>query len=160
MKKLIYVLLYLMCSCSAKQKWLESNSSSKRLSTEREVLAVKKQNSKSLYFSLDSGKQTNWLKIYPKDVFVFNNNGFQGAADSLIWYGSGSRMHSEEVLSQRNEKEWRNDTMKNTELFSAEERKKSLWKFGFSFWWVIAGVLVLVGLLLYCSRIFMASRGF
>ena len=153
MKQLIYVLLCLMCSCSAKRKLTSTTRMDTEKLTELQTLRTRKQSAQSYLFSLDSSNGSNWLKVYPREVFTVNKDGFIGAADSLIWYGNSRQFSMRTQQDKQDQEQSHSEVAKSKKLSSIRERKSNVLKAGTSIWWMLGGGLLVVLVVVYYRKV-------
>lgn len=144
MKIASYLLMVLICGCSAKRKLTESSVVNTENITETQILQTKNQQSESYSLSTDSANQTNFLKLYPKGDFVINKDGFKGSADSLIWYSNVQRLDKHQQLERQNQAQSKSEVHKRLEKKVLREQRKELTKTSLSFWWILAGGAILI----------------
>lgn len=137
MKIIIYLSMGLLLGCAIKQKAIESKASKSQTIAQVQSIQSQKQRVQSYQISIDTSKMTNWFKIYPKDVFVVDNNGFKGAADSLIWYGNRVQLSWHQQIDQQDQEQIFREVSRYKELTAATERKKEVAKGRISLWWLI-----------------------
>ncbi|SOD15117.1 hypothetical protein [Pedobacter xixiisoli] len=152
MKQLIYVLLCLMCSCSAKRKLTSTTRMHTEKLTELQSLRTRKQSAQSYLFSLDSSNGSNWLKVYPREVFTVNKDGFIGAADSLIWYGNSRQFSMRTQQDKQDQEQWQSEVSTSKEGVSLKAQQREVFKTGTSLWWILAAGIA-IGMLLICRKL-------
>lgn len=144
MKLAIYLLAVLLFySCSVKRKLNESSEVNTENVTEAQSLQTKTQHKENYNLSTDSVNRTNFLKLYPKGDFVINKDGFQGSADSLIWYSNGKYIKKHQQLERQNQEQSKSEFRKQVEKKVVKDQKKELTKATSFFWWILAGGAIL-----------------
>ncbi|MFN0256614.1 hypothetical protein [Pedobacter ureilyticus] len=156
MKIAIYVWVVLIFGCSAKRKLTESSAVNTENITEALILQANTQDTQSYSLGIDSAKQTNFLKLYPKGDFVISKDGFQGSADSLIWYSNLQQVSRNQQLEQQRREQSNREVHKQAEKRMVKEQKKDLAKIGSSFWWFVGCGILLLLLMLHYRRLRMA----
>lgn len=156
MKISSFLCIFLMFGCATKRKLKEDIAIKTYQSAEANTLQTRQQHFESYHLGTDSASQTNFLKLYPKGAFVINNNGFQGSADSLIWYANAQQVSKQQQSATQSEKRSASQVVKRTETQGIKQQKKDLTKVGISTWWLVGCVVACCVLLRYYMRIRLA----
>jgi len=132
----------------------EKQSASSEISVKQSFRSSGEKNSNSLLLRRDSGTNTFQVRIWPKGAFTFSaENGFEGIADSMAWYGNseGLRTASSQQHSQEKNSMVAETTVK---AISAEraEQKKTKSESWLPVKWVLVGALVLALVTWYVLR--------
>ena len=140
-----------LCSCTLlksirKESDLEKQSASSEWNAKQSLRSVGEKTSSSILLRRDSGTNTFGVKIWPKGTFLFSiENGFNGTADSIAWYGNNKGLRATSSQNQKLEKI--NTTAKTTvKAISAEkaENTKKITESWLPLKWVLAGLLVII----------------
>lgn len=152
MKIATYLLVVLICGCSAKRKLTASSVVDTENITEAQNRQASMQRSQSYSLALDSANNTNFLKLFPRGEFVISKDGFLGSADSLIWYNNAQQVNKQQQLEQQQQAQSNNEVQKQVEKQMVKEQKKGLLKASLPFWWVLAGAALICMVLLLKGR--------
>lgn len=98
MKRLLIAVVSLAPSCATKQKSVSKEVTSSKTEVHQHVLQNDTASATASVNTHESVSYAKWLKIYPKEKFSISEQGFIGAADSVIWYAN---YQQQESLAQR-----------------------------------------------------------
>lgn len=139
---MIIVILSITSGCGLKKKIVMSESKKVESRTQSDIVVSRLQSSNYRHL-LDSNGLKVALKIYPKDIFRLDEDGFTGYADSLIWASNSAYIKRQTDVKSISAK----DSLKSELTLSREKTKKHKefkYRKRISFWWLIGLALALL----------------